>query len=268
MDLRGALSLLITTALTLIIFITGQLYLVPTVVLIALCVLYLWASSRQSSEESDLMGLARLIGAIPAWQRRSRGGLLFLYPAAVILIAEEPFVDALVDTGDELGIDEFILIQCIAPLASGSPEIIVAVLFSLRANAMSGIPTRPSTEVNQLPLLIGSIASIFSISAGNSYGGQELLNFPLYDHQSEEFLLTSAVSAFAIVLIWRRKIHWYAGVILLPLFVVHFPFTSSGGRIAVALIYAVLSVVVIGVYVRDYPRGRRNPGVTAGPDAE
>ena len=55
-----------TTALTLIIFITGQLYLVPTVVLIALCVFYLWASSRQSSEEPDLMGLARLIGAIPA----------------------------------------------------------------------------------------------------------------------------------------------------------------------------------------------------------
>ena len=45
-------------------------------------------------------------------------------------------------------------------------------------------------------------------------------------------------------------------------------FTSSGGRIAFALIYAALSVAVIGVYVRDYLRSRRNLGVTASLDAE
>jgi cation:H+ antiporter len=272
MDLRGALSLEITmlaiaTALTLIIFITGQLYLVLAVVLIALYLFYLWASSRQSSEEPELMGPALLIGTLPAWQRRSTVALLFLYSAAVILVAAEPFVDALIETGDDLGIDEFILIQWIAPLASESPEIIVAVLFSLRANAMAGITTLISAEVNQLTVLIGSMAIIFSISASNSSGGLELLNFPLDDRQSAEFLLTSAVSAFAIVLIWRRRIHWYAGVTLLLLFVVQFPFTSSDGRIIFALIYALLSIAVIGVYVRDYLWSRRNLGVTAGPDA-
>ena len=234
MDLRGALSLEITmlaiaTALTLIIFITGQLYLVLAVVLVALYLVYLWASSRQSSEEPELMGPALLIGTLPAWQRRSTVALLFLYSAAVILVAAEPFVDALVETGDDLGIDEFILIQWIAPLASESPEIIVAVLFSLRANAMAGITTLISAEVNQLTVLIGSMAIIFSISASNSSGGLELLNFPLDDRQSAEFLLTSAVSAFAIVLIWRRRIHWYAGVILCCFSSSTFPLPAQAG---------------------------------------
>ena len=260
--------LAIATALTLTIFITGQLYLVLAVVLVALYLVYLWASSRQSSEELDLMGPALLIGTLPAWQRRSTVALLFLYSAAVILVAAEPFVDALVEMGDDQGIDEFILVQWIAPLASESPEILVAVLFSLQANAMAGITTLISAEVNQLTVLIGSMAIIFSISASNSSGGLELLDFPLDDRQAAEFLLTSAVSAFAIVLIWRRRIHWDARVILLLLFVVHFPFTSSGGRIIFALIYAVPRFAVIGVYACDYLKGRRPPGVTAGLDPE
>ena len=56
--------------------------------------------------------------------------MLIVYAAAVILVTAKPFVDSLVETGLELGIDEFILIQWIAPLASESPEIIIAILFS------------------------------------------------------------------------------------------------------------------------------------------
>ena len=273
MDLRGGLSLevamlTIATALTVIIFITGQVHLVLAAVLIVLYVFYLWASSRQPSEEPDLMGPALLVGTLPAWRRRSMVGFLFLYAAAVILVAAEPFVEALVETGDDLGIDEFILIQWIAPLASESPEIIIALLFSLRANAMAGITILISAQVNQLTVLIGSMAVIFSASASNVSGGLELLNFPLDDRQTVEFLLTSAVSAFAIVLIWRRRIHWVAGVVLLLLFVAHLPFTGSSERMIFALIYAVLSIAVIGKYTRDYLRDRRNPGVTASPGSE
>ena len=107
-------------------------------------------------------------------------------------------MDSLVDTGESFGIDEFILIQWIAPLASESPEIIVAVLFSLRANPVAGLTALISSSVNQLTLLVGSMAVIFSISAG------EVLSFPLDDRQTVEFLLTTAVSAAALMLIAKR----------------------------------------------------------------
>ena len=169
LDLRGHLSLempmlIVATLLTFLIFFMDQVNIVVAAVLIAMYLFYLWASSRREPEEPELVGPALLIGSLPAVQRRTVVALMFAYSAAVILMAAEPFVDSLVDTGQELGIDDFILIQWIAPLASEAPEIIVAILFSLRANPVAGITTLISAEVNQLTLLIGSMVLIFSTS--------------------------------------------------------------------------------------------------------
>jgi len=141
----------------------------------------------------------------------------------------------------ELGIDEFILIQWIAPLASESPEIIIAVLFSLRANAIAGLTTLISAEVNQLTLLVGSMVGVFSLSAG------ELLHFPLNHMQSVEFLLTGAVSALGVMFVISRVISWKAGLILLVLFIAHLPFTDSSERLYFTYIYLALALLY-GIY--------------------
>lgn len=240
LDLRGLLSLEIgvliaATALSFLIFFMGEVNIVLAGVLIAMYVFYLWITSRQAAGEPDLIGPALAVGNLPAVQRRTVVALLFAYSAAVILVAAEPFVESLVDTGGELGIDEFILIQWIAPLASESPEIIVAILFSLRANPAGGLTTLISAEVNQLTVLVGSMAVIFSFSAG------EVLSFPLDTRQSAEFFLTSAMSVFAIVLILPRLITWKAGAALLVLFVAHLGFVDSGQRMVFAYIFLGLS---------------------------
>ena len=136
-----------------------------------------------------------------------------------------------------MGIDEFILIQWIAPLASESPEIIIAVLFSLRANAVAGLTTLISAEVNQLTLLVGSMVGVFSLSAG------EILNFPLNHMQSVEFLLTAAVSALGVMFLIHRVINWKAGLILLVLFIAHLPFTDSSERLYFTYIYLAIGAV-------------------------
>mgnify|MGYP003335434889 CR=1 FL=1 len=58
-----------------------------------------------------------------------RGGGLFALAAVVILLCAEPFAESLVASGSELGIDQFLLVQWLAPLASEAPEFIVAILF-------------------------------------------------------------------------------------------------------------------------------------------
>ena len=249
LDLRGFLSLeiamlIVATLLTLVIFVMGEVHFVLALVLIGLYVYYLWVSSRQESEEPELMGPALTIGSLPAWQRRTVVAGLGLFAASVVLMAAEPFVDSLIESGTELGIDQFILIQWVAPLASESPEIIVAVLFSLRANPVAGMSTLISAEVNQLTLLIGSMAVIFSISAG------EALSFPLVDRQLAEFLLLTAVSVFGIVLIGPRLISWPAGIALLGLFLVHLFFVSSFQRYVFAFIYFGLALGLVIVSPR------------------
>ncbi|MGH2544715.1 MAG: sodium/calcium exchanger protein, partial [Ardenticatenaceae bacterium] len=217
----------------------------------AIYLVYLWLSSIRESHEPELVGAAALIGSLPKTQRRLSVLFLFIYAAGIILVAAEPFVDALIETGTELGIDEFILIQWVAPLASEAPEIIVALLFSLRANPVAGLSTLISAEVNQLTLLIGTMVVVFSISAGGIH------SFPLDHRQSVEFLLTSAVSVFAIVLLAPRMIGWRAGAALLVLFIAHLFFTDADQRLWFTYIYLGMAVLVLVVEPRRVTQAYR-----------
>ena len=245
LDMRGEMGLEITmltiaTLATLLIFFMQEVHFVLAAALIALYVIYLWISSRKEVEEPDLMGPAALLGSFSVGARRAAVLFLFFYSAIVIIAAAHPFVeDGLIATGKQYGISEFLLIQWLAPLASESPEIIVAVLFSLRANPVAGMTALISAEVNQLTLLIGSMAMVFSGYAG------AVLDFPLDWKQSVEFLLTTSVSLFALLLVAKRVINWWAGAILLGLFIAHLPFTDPSMRMWFVFIYLALSAALV-----------------------
>ena len=274
-DMRGLLKLelpmlVVATLLTILVAFSKAIPIWLAVVFIGAYIFYLWRSSTQESEEPDLLGAAAMIASFRPLYRRLWVLGLFIFSAGIILIAAEPFVHGLRATGEELGISEFLLIQWLAPLASESPEIIVAVLFALRANPNDGLTTLISSQVNQLTLLVGSIVVVFSISSG------QLLSFPL-DHfepsgflsrftspfglQSSEFLLTAAASTFAILLISTRIIKLWHGIALLGIFVAYmttllaFPGLFGGGdgvenvplRMWSSIIIFGLSVVLVAM---------------------
>ena len=234
-DMRGLLNLelpmlVVAVVLTLTVALSKSIPIWLAVVFIGAYIFYLWRSSTQESEEPDLLGAAAMIASFRPLYRRMWVLGLFIFSAAVIIIVAHPFVTALEATGEQLGISKFLLIQWLAPLASESPEIIVAVLFALRANPNDGLTTLISSQVNQLTLLVGSIVVVFSISAGQP------LSFPL-DHyepgnffariaspfglQSSEFLLTAVVAIFAILIISTRIVKLWHGLALLAIFVVY-----------------------------------------------
>ena len=243
------IMLSLATTVTFLIFFMQQVHMIVGVALIAMYFVYLWISSTKEAEEPELMGPSLMIGEQSKILRRALVLGLFLYSAIVIIVAAEPFVHALVESGKGLGIDEFILIQWVAPLASESPEIIIAVLFSLRANPVAGLTTLVSAEVNQLTLLVGSMVGIFSLSAG------ELLSFPLNHMQSVEFLLTAAVSLLALILVVPRIIGWKSGSILLILFLAHLPFTGSADRLYFTYGYLLLSALIGVIYLYKWKMG-------------
>ena len=231
-DMRGLLTLelpmlVVATLLTIAVAVFKMIPIWLAAVFIGAYIFYLWRSSTQESEEPDLLGAAAMIASFKPLYRRLWVLGLFIFSATVIIIVAPPFVHGLEATGEALGISKFLLIQWLAPLASESPEIIVAVLFALRANPNDGLTTLISSQVNQLTLLVGSIVVVFSISAGQP------LNFHL-DHyepvnlldrlasgfglQSSEFLLTAAAAAFGILLISTRVIKLWHGLALLGVF--------------------------------------------------
>src|SRR5262249_21148067 len=97
----------------------GHLSLIDTGVMFTLFALYMYLSSRSPPEEERVfVGPAAAIARLRKVPRRFVVGGIFAYSAAVIFASAEPFANSLVSTGRTAGIDEFVLVQWLAPLAS------------------------------------------------------------------------------------------------------------------------------------------------------
>ena len=118
-----------------------------------------------------------------------------VFAAALILMSAEHFAEALVASGETLGVSEFLLVQWIAPLASEAPELLVAGLYAWRLNTSAGLGTLVSSKVNQWTLLVGTLPIVFAVAAGGFHG------LPLDTVQREELFLTAAQSFFAVAVI-------------------------------------------------------------------
>jgi cation:H+ antiporter len=136
--------LAIASVVAFLIPITGQIPLVLGFALLGFFVFYLWKVSRGEVDEPELVGPAATSGALPTRARRTLVVSLFLFAAGVILACAEPFAHSLIGAGTELGVDQFLLVQWLAPLASEAPEFIVAILFAIRGKGAATQHGQPS----------------------------------------------------------------------------------------------------------------------------
>ncbi|MEP7214831.1 MAG: sodium:calcium antiporter, partial [Anaerolineaceae bacterium] len=223
---------------------------IDTIVLVTMFVLYLYFSSKVESEEMELVGPARAMGSLKDTRRRIVVIAVLLFSATTIFTAAEPFAEALVEIGQRFGVSEFLLIQWLAPLASESPEVLVAGLLAWRGRAAAGMGVLISSKVNQWTLLIGTLPIAFLLSAGDfSFTG----GLPLDNRQREEIFLTAAQSAFAIAVFANLKMGAREAVVLFLLFATQLFITSESVRLYYAGGYSLLCVVILIVNRRDLP---------------
>jgi cation:H+ antiporter len=163
---------------------------------------------------------------------------LFLFAAYGIYTAAEPFADSLVKLGRESSIDEFLLVQWVAPLASESPEFLIAILFAWKLRGSVGLGALISSKVNQWTLLIGAIPIAFSLSSGS------LAGLPLDERQTEELILTSAQSLLAVFIIVDLRFSRGEAVLLAALFLAQFLVTSTEGRYFFIAVYLAVSIAI------------------------
>ena len=96
-----------------------------------------WVIRGLRSVQPDLVGAAARIGGLPDRRRRLLVTAMFVFAAAVIVASAEPFANSLITTGTQLGINKFLLVQWVAPLASEAPEFIVAIFNSSLRDAVT-----------------------------------------------------------------------------------------------------------------------------------
>jgi cation:H+ antiporter len=235
--------LLLATLWAFSIPIRGQLSLIDLGVLGGLFIVYIIRAAREEVEIPELMGAAAAIGSLPRRQRRITTVLLFVFAAASILLVAEPFADGLREIGSEFGISTFLLIQWVAPLASEAPEMIIAILFTLRLKAQAGLGTLISSKVNQWTLLVGTLPLVFALGGG---GGEGFLNPMRMDaRQMEEVFLTAAQSLFAVAVISNLTLNRWEATGLLVLFFGQFAVPIPAVRIGFGIVYIVLTVGIL-----------------------
>src|SRR5439155_27296150 len=93
----------------------GAITLEDTIFLLILVSVYMIAASRAHVIEPELEGPPEMIARFATGVRRTITLMLFVYSGLAIFSAAEPFAEGLLASGRTLGIEEFILVQWLAP---------------------------------------------------------------------------------------------------------------------------------------------------------
>ena len=199
----------------------GSLAWYDGVVFVGIFAWYISLASRRPCVECELEGPAELLGRLPKMKRRLATAVMFLFSAGVILANAEPFSESLVASGKLLGINEFLLIQWLAPIASEAPEFTVAAMFALRGQAGIALGSLLSAKLNQWTLLVGMIPGVYGLSSGSF-----ATPIPMGSFQLHEILLTAAQSLLAVVLLLSLRLDIKGALLLFGLFIGQFiPFS-------------------------------------------
>jgi len=165
-----------------------------------------------------------------------------------------------VRTGQSLGIDEFLLVQWLAPLASEAPEFLIAALLAMRGKASAALALLLSAKLNQWTLLVGSLPLAYALgltSEGGSSGALLTLALPLDSRQVAEVWLTAAQSLFGIAVLASLSLELREALLLAGLFVaqlvlgavlrasLHNVAGANAELFAFSVAYLVLSVVFL-----------------------
>lgn len=231
------------TLYSFVIPLSGSIHLFDAFVLLGLFLLYVRTAMKGETHDVELVGPAALIErAFSDWGRRCWALGLFAFAAYAIFVSAEPFAESLVHIGRNYDIDEFLLVQWVAPLASESPEFVVAVLFALKLRGSVGIGALISSKVNQWTLLVGAIPIAYAISLGAPSG------LPLDARQVEELLLTSSQSLLAAVMLADLRFSRREALMLAALFTVQLVFPSTLVRGIFIALYLGLSagILIVG----------------------
>ena len=204
--------------------------------LICVYLFYLYISSKKESEEAEFVGISEYITNFRKPARISINVSLITFSAISIFIVSHPFVESLIHVGEKFGIDEYYLIQWLAPLASESPEILIAGLFAFRNKSIESIAIILSSQANQMSLLIGSMGWIFAFATN------KFVSFPVNDTQSIEFLLTAAFALIQIAIIYKSKFNKTIIISLMLLFFSQLIFSNSDFKLYLSIFLFCISI--------------------------
>ena len=256
--------LLAATAYAFFVPFSGGIGPIDTLVLVGLYLLYLVVIIRGDVQEQEAhVGVPAYFQQYPKGRRVAAVLVGFAFSGAVIFTAVHPFAEGLERLGLQYGIPEFFMIQWLAPLASEAPELIVVAYLVNKARSTAGFNALISSKLNQWTLLIGTLAVVYSISAG------AIGTLQFDSKQAAEIWITAAQSLFALAILANFEISMREAVTLLVLFVtqvlaefyvIQTYAEPAAAELSVTLLYAYTAAYLVlgaGLFVKRRDSVRR-----------
>ena len=214
-DSRADLGFLIFGSIVMLVVpVAASMHLLIGILLVVIYCVYLWRVSGSAREEPELEGTAAYVGALPKWGRRIFIVIMLAISATVIFISAHPFGDSLVEAGKSLHIDEYILVQWLAPIASEAPEFTLAFLFAARGKEAAALAILISSKLNQWTLLAGSMPIAYVIGGGSNAA------LPVDGRGAEELWLTTAQTLLGVAILLTLRWGLTSSLLMLGLFLV------------------------------------------------
>ena len=240
-DSRSDLGfLLIASALMTIVAFTGQMHLLIGVALVLVFGTYMWRVSGSEREEPELEGTAAYVGALPKIARRIFIIAFLAVAAGVIFVCAEPFGTSLIEVGSSFGIDKYLLVQWLSPLASEAPEFTLAFIFAARGKQAAGLAILLSSKLNQWTLLAGSMPIAYVIGGGSA-------SLPMTGRGTEEIWLTTTQTLLGIALLLGLRWGFRASMVMFGLFIAS-AWPNPTFRNELAWVHLAVALVMFGVY--------------------
>jgi cation:H+ antiporter len=238
--------LLITAVLAIQITARGSLTIFDGAALLGLYVLYTRRVRGSSHEKPAVVGVAAGLVSLPPQQCRLAISTLLLAAATVTAFIAEPFATALLDTGTQLGISPYLLIQTIVPLAAEVPEVLVVALLVANRRPAQGLALLLASSVGQWTLAFGFLP--FAYLAGG--GGTSL---PLAGREQLELGLTTAFTFFAVAALCTLRPERVDALLIASVFAVQQLYPIPIVRLAAAIVLSAFAIDLLASRRRLIP---------------
>jgi cation:H+ antiporter len=240
----------------------GQLSALDSLVLVSLYGLYLLRAAASTADGPEPVGIAAQLSALPARDRRRWVLWLMLFAASVILLTAVPFGNAVLATGSMVGISPYLLLQWLVPVATETPELVVAFVLLTHGRGGQSAAVLLAGAVSQYTLALGTLPIAYLAGPGAG-------PLPLPGRERVELLLSIGVALYAVASLVTLRLSRGDTAIMLGLFTAQFLLPAVVTRLALALAFLALAVDVLAHERRSVPLLLRalRPGVSGSPAA-
>jgi cation:H+ antiporter len=216
----------------------GHLTLLDAAVLISLYAWYLRRVIHLDADAPPMTGVPAQLAELPQAERRRWVRRMMGYAGFVILLTAVPLGDAVLGTGQMVGISPYLMLQWVVPVVTEMPELVVAFVLLVHGRGSQSVLVLLAGVVSQYTLALGTLPLAYDLGRGVG-------PLPMAGRERIELFLTVGVALFTVAAFIRLRLSRGDATIMLSLFAAQFVLPTVFTRLVIGIVFAVIAIDIL-----------------------